>query len=225
MAILIVEDEERIAKILKEYLVRAGYQVRCLDCGDLVVSFVRQNSPVLILLDLMIPGIDGIEVCREVRRFSDVPIIMVTARAEEIDRLLGLEIGADDYVCKPFSPREVVARVKAVLRRFALRGSDKVFASGQIHLMDETHQAFVSGKEVRLTPCEYNLLKTFVSRPGRIFSRSELINSVQGYDFEGYDRTIDSHVKNLRKKISKYLPGEEVITTVYGVGYKLNIID
>jgi two-component system response regulator BaeR len=146
---------------------------------------------------------------------------MITARVEEIDRLLGLELGADDYICKPFSPREVVARVKAVLKRASAGPADKPLVVGEIRLIPETHQVLVRGHELRLTPCEYNLLKALLTRPNRIFSRNELINAVQGYDFEGYDRTIDSHVKNLPKKIARHLPGQEVVSTIYGVGYKL----
>ncbi len=220
--ILVAEDEVKIAGILQDYLEKAGFRVSCLERGDLVVPYVRQKQPALILLDLMLPGLDGMEVCREVRKFSDVPIIMITARVEEIDRLLGLELGADDYICKPFSPREVVARVKAVLRRVYAPPADKTLAAGEVSLMPETHQVLVRGHELKLTPCEYNLLKTLMSHPHRIFSRHELINIVQGYDFEGYERTIDSHIKNLRKKIAGYLPDQDVISTIYGVGYKLN---
>jgi two-component system, OmpR family, response regulator BaeR len=220
--ILVVEDESKIAATLKDYLVRAGYGVSCLDRGDAVVPFVRQSPPCLILLDIMIPGKDGMEVCRELRKFSDVPIIMITARVEEIDRLLGLELGADDYICKPFSPREVVARVKALLRRIYAPQVEKTLVAGEFSLNQATHQVLVGGQELKLTRCEYNLFKTLLGHPNRIFLRNELINMVQGYDFEGYDRTIDSHIKNLRKKIAKVLPGEEVISTIYGLGYKLN---
>jgi len=220
--ILVVEDEIKIVGVLKDYLTKAGYRVACLDRGDMVVPHVRQTPTSLILLDIMLPGLDGMEVCREVRKFSDVPIIMITARVEELDRLIGLELGADDYICKPFSPREVVARVKAVLRRMNPPQADRALAAGEVSLTPETRQAFVAGHELKLTPCEYNLLKTLLSHPNRIFSRNELINVVQGYDFEGYDRTIDSHVKNLRKKIAKYLPEKEVVTTIYGMGYRLN---
>jgi two-component system response regulator BaeR len=220
--ILVVEDEIKIAEILQDYLVKAGYRVFCLDRGDPVVSYVRQKQPALILLDLMLPGMDGMEVCREVRKISDVPIIMITARVEEMDRLLGLELGADDYICKPFSPREVVARVKAVLRRVYAPPADKTLVAGEVTLIPETHQVLVGGHELKLTPCEYNLLKTLLSHPNRIFSRHELINIIQGYNFEGYERTIDSHIKNLRKKIAGCLPGKGVISTIYGVGYKLN---
>jgi two-component system, OmpR family, response regulator BaeR len=220
--ILVAEDEVKIAGILQDYLEKAGFRVSCLARGDLVVPYVRQKQPALILLDIMLPGMDGMEICREVRRFSDVPIIMITARVEEIDRLLGLELGADDYVCKPFSPRELVARVKAVLRRVYAPPTDKTLLVGEISLIPETRQVLVGGHELKLTPCEYNLLKTLLGHPNRIFSRNELINVVQGYDFEGYERTIDSHIKNLRKKIALCLLGKEVISTIYGVGYKLN---
>jgi two-component system response regulator BaeR len=220
--ILVVEDEIKIAGILQDYLVKAGYRVLRLDRGDLVAPYVKEKQPALILLDLMLPGLDGMEICREVRKFSDVPIIMITARVEEIDRLLGLEFGADDYICKPFSPREVVARVKAVLRRVYAPPADKTLMVGEVSLIPETHQVLAGGHELKLTPCEFNLLKTLLSHPNRIFSRNELINVVQGYDFEGYERTIDSHIKNLRKKIAGYLPGKDVISTIYGVGYKLN---
>jgi two-component system response regulator BaeR len=220
--ILVVEDEIKITEILKDYLVSAGYRVSCLDRGDAVLSYVRQNHPSLILLDVMIPGINGWDVCRGIREFSNVPVIMITARVEEIDRLLGLALGADDYVCKPFSPREVVARVNAVLRRIYSADVQKTLEAAGLVMTEETRRVLAGGAELKLTPCEYNLLRMFLSRPGRIFSRNELINVVQGYDFEGYDRTIDSHVKNLRKKITKHLPGKEIISTIYGVGYRLN---
>jgi two-component system response regulator BaeR len=220
--VLVAEDEIKIAGILRDYLEKAGYRVACLHRGDSVVPHVKQTSPCLILLDLMLPGLDGMEVCREIRKFSAVPIIMITARVEEIDRLLGLELGADDYVCKPFSPREVVARVKAVLRRVYAPPAGKTLVAGEVSLIPETHQVLVGRHELKLTPCEYNLLKALLSHPNKIFARHELTNIVQGYDFEGYDRTIDSHVKNLRKKIARYLPGKEVISTIYGLGYRLN---
>jgi two-component system response regulator BaeR len=220
--ILVAEDEVKIAGLLQDYLSRAGYRVACLERGDLVIPYVRQQQPTLILLDIMLPGLDGMEVCREVRKFSNVPIIMITARVEEIDRLLGLELGADDYICKPFSPREVVARVKAVLRRTQSPPADKKLVVGDLSLIPEAHQVLIGGQELKLTPCEYNLLKTLLSHPNRIFSRNELINVTQGYEFEGYERTIDSHIKNLRKKIAGHLPEQDVISTIYGVGYKLN---
>ena len=220
--ILVVEDEIKIAEILKDYLVSAGWRVSCLDRGDLVLPHVKQNHPSLILLDIMIPGMNGLDVCRAIRQFSTVPIIMITARVEEIDRLLGLELGADDYICKPFSPREVVARVNAVLRRIYSPNAQKTLMAADLVITEETRQALAGGVELKLTPCEYNLLKMLLSYPDRIFSRNELIDAVQGYAFEGYDRTIDSHVKNLRKKIARSLPDKEIISTIYGVGYKLN---
>jgi two-component system response regulator BaeR len=220
--ILVVEDEVKIAEVLRDYLVRAGYRVTCLHDGDSVVSHVKQHAPGLLLLDIMIPGKDGMEVCREVRKFSEVPIIMITAKVEEIDRLLGLELGADDYICKPFSPREVVARVRAVLRRSRPQQAEALLKVGEIALDEERHQVLISGSEVKLTPCEFQLLKALLMHPNRVFSRGELLNLVQGYDFEGYDRTIDTHIKNLRKKVAVMAPDRELVSTVYGIGYKFN---
>jgi two-component system response regulator BaeR len=220
--ILIVEDEQKVAAILKEYLEKSGYRTTIAGRGDQAVAQVRKISPDMMLLDLMLPGMDGMAVCREVRKFSDIPIIMITAKVEEIDRLLGLEIGADDYVCKPFSPRELVARIKAVLRRTNPEPVGKNLAIGPIAIDEASHQAKVSDQELDLTPNEFRLLQVLISQPGRVFSRDELLSRVQGYDCDGYDRTIDSHIKNLRKKIATQLPGQEIITTVYGMGYKLS---
>lgn len=220
--ILIVEDEQKIAVLLKEYLEKAGYRASISGRGDQAVAQVRKSSPDLMLLDIMLPGLDGMAVCREVRKFSGIPIIMITAKAEEIDRLIGLEMGADDYICKPFSPREVVARVKAVLRRANPEPAGKNRVIGPISIHEASHQAKVGGEVLELTPSEFRLLQVLVSQPGRVFSREELLARVQGYDCEGYDRTMDSHIKNLRKKIAVCLPGQEIITTVYGMGYKLN---
>jgi len=221
--VLIVEDEKKIAAVLGDYLQGAGYKISFLERGDVVAGTVKKNRPDLILLDVMLPGMDGMEVCREVRKFSNVPIIMITARVEEIDRLIGLELGADDYICKPFSPREVVARVKAVLRRVHAEPAEDYIRLGPIVLNVETRQVTVEEQALELTPSEFGLLKVLMSHPNRVFSRNELLNQVQGYDFEGYDRTIDTHVKNLRKKIAEKLPNQEFIATVYGVGYKLTI--
>lgn len=218
--ILIVEDEKKIVELLRDYLQKAQYKVTFLERGDEVIASVRQNPPDLILLDIMLPGMDGMEVCREIRKFSTVPIIMITARIEEVDRLIGLELGADDYICKPFSPREVVARVKAVLRRVHAEPSGEKIKAGPFLLDAQTHQVTIDGLELELTPSEFGLLKVLMTHPARVFSRNELLNLVQGYDFEGYDRTIDTHIKNLRKKIAQQLPNVEVISTVYGVGYK-----
>jgi two-component system response regulator BaeR len=220
--ILVVEDEEKIANLLCDYLGAAGFRTSSQDRGDRVVARIKKDMPDLILLDIMLPGMDGMEVCREIRKFSNVPIIMITARVEEIDRLLGLELGADDYICKPFSPREVVARVKAVFRRLHAEPQADNLAVGPISLDADTHQVTIEKHILNLTPNEFGLLKVMMAHPNRVFSRSELINRVQGYDFEGYDRTIDTHIKNLRKKIAQRLPDREIISTVYGVGYKFN---
>lgn len=220
--ILVVEDEIKIADLLKDYLSKAGFRVTCATGGDEAIEMVKNMAPALILLDLMLPGMDGIAVCRETRHFSDIPIIMVTAKVEEVDRLVGLEIGADDYICKPFSPREVVARVKAVLRRARPDEAPRRLIAGPVILDENTRQVMIDGKPIRLTPSEFGLLNVLIASPGRVFSRSELLDKVQGYQFEGYDRTIDSHVKNLRKKIARKLPGNEVIVSIYGVGYKLS---
>jgi two-component system response regulator BaeR len=220
--ILVVEDEEKIAGLLCDYLKAAGFRTSTQSNGDHVLSQIQKGAPDLILLDIMLPGKDGMEICREIRQFSNVPIIMITARVEEIDRLLGLELGADDYICKPFSPREVVARVRAVFRRVHAEPREDHLVVGSISLDDETHQVMIDKNVLKLTPNEFGLLKIMMSRPNRVFTRSELINRVQGYDFEGYDRTIDTHIKNLRKKIARRLPGQDIISTVYGVGYKFN---
>ncbi len=219
--ILVIEDEVKIASLLRDYLDQAGFKVTCLERGDGAVDMIRRLSPALVLLDLMLPGTDGIAICREVRQFSDLPIIMITAKVEEVDRLVGLELGADDYICKPFSPREVVARVKVVLRRTRPGSPFQRLVAGPI-ILDEPHRRVtVDGTELSLTPSEFSLLQVLITAPGRVFSRGELLDRVQGYRFEGYDRTIDSHIKNLRKKIARVLPDREVIVTIYGAGYKL----
>ena len=218
--ILIVEDEEKIASLLCDYLKEAGFRTSTQNDGDRVIAQIKKDPLDLILLDIMLPGKNGMELCREIRQFSNIPIIMITARVEEIDRLLGLELGADDYICKPFSPREVVARVKAIFRRLQAEPKTHNLVVGSISLDDKTHQVMIAKQLLNLTPNEFGLLKIMMSQPNRVFSRSELINRVQGYDFEGYDRTIDSHIKNLRKKIAQKLPIQEIISTVYGIGYK-----
>ncbi len=221
--ILVVEDEIKIADLLRDYLEKSGYTVTWLDRGEEVLPHIRKQMPNLILLDLMLPGLNGMEICREIRKNWRVPIIMITAKVEEVDRILGLELGADDYVCKPFSPREVVARVNAVLRRTHAKVNDKQMVVGPIFIDQETFEVTVAGQALKLTPNEFALLRAIMTRPNRVFSRSELLDLVQGYEYEGYDRTIDTHVKNLRKKIDKALPGQEVIATVYGIGYKLTV--
>ena len=222
--ILIVEDEQKIAKLIGDYLEIAGFKTSRLERGDKVIPFIKRDRPDLILLDIMLPGMEGTDVCREIRKFANIPIIMITARVDEIDRLLGLELRADDYICKPFSPREVVARVKAVLRRaFPEPDTKRRLNAGPLTLEEDTHQVLIDDYNLNLTPSEFGLLSVFMSYPNRVFSRSELLDKVQGYQFEGYDRTIDSHVKNLRKKIAAKIPDMEIISTVYGVGYKFNL--
>lgn len=219
--ILIVEDEKKISELLRDYLNDAGFKVSCHDRGGQVVSSVRKSPPALILLDIMLPDMDGMDICREIRKFSNIPILMITARVDEVDRLIGLELGADDYICKPFSPREVVARVKAVLRRVSRPEAATKLVVGDLTLDSAVHRATLGQEILDLTPSEFSLLKVLMTHPDRVFSRTELLDKVQGYQFEGYDRTIDTHIKNLRKKIAERLPGREIIRTVYGVGYKL----
>ncbi|MBC8259987.1 MAG: response regulator [SAR324 cluster bacterium] len=224
-SILIVEDEIKIAELLQDYLKQSGYETWIVNRGDEVVPWLKKKEVDMILLDLMLPGMHGIEVCREIRKFSEVPIIMVTAQTEEIDRLLGLELGADDYISKPFSPREVVARVKAVLRRARQPVSaEDLLKTGGIKISEETHQIWLNDQEVTFTPVEFGLLKVLLSRPERVFTREELLNKVQGYDFMGYDRTIDTHVKNLRKKLAKH-GIDDCIVSIYGVGYRYHVSD
>jgi len=220
--ILIVEDEKKIAQVLRDYLEKTGFRVSWLDRGDKVIPAVKQDKPDLILLDIMLPGKDGMEVCQEIRRFSNVPIILLTAKVEELDRVLGLELGADDYICKPFSPREVVARIKTVLRRTAPPQPPEKLVAGPISLDAKWHQVLINGRELKLTPSEFGVLQVLLAQPNRVFSRGELAAQVQGYNFAGYDRTIDTHIKNLRKKLDTLLPGQEIIKTVYGLGYKFN---
>lgn len=215
--ILIVEDEEKIAQVLADYLHQAGFETHCLLDGIEVVQWIRSHQPRLILLDLMLPGRSGLEICKEVRYFSTIPIIMTTAKVEEIDRLLGLELGADDYICKPFSPREVVARVKTVLRR-----SGGVTPQTNGLILDEPRfRATLHGKELDLTSVEFTLLNLLASNPGRIYSRQQLMDHIYPDQRIVCDRTIDSHIKKLRKKIVVAAnPGEEFIQSLYGAGYK-----
>jgi two-component system response regulator BaeR len=215
--IMIVEDEPSVAGLLQDYLEDAGYRTRTIHNGLQVIEAVRETGPALILLDIMLPGKNGIDLCREIREFSRVPVIMVTARVEEIDRLLGLELGADDYICKPFSPREVVARVKAVLRR-AEAASAPVDTS--LTLDASRILAQWQGQDLNLTAVEYHLLGILASEPGRIFSRGQLMNRIYSDHRIVSDRTIDSHIKKLRKKIDAVAVGQELIHSVYGVGYK-----
>ena len=220
--ILIVEDEPKIADLLQKYLQNANFQTDWLANGTEVSAWVKAHSPALILLDVMLPGKDGLSVCKDIRQFSGVPIIMLTARVEEIDRLLGLELGADDYICKPFSPREVVARVKAVLRRgeSVTHASQTDTAPGAL-VLERDRLIVRSGQaEVSLTLVEFELLEILYKQPGRIFGRDQLMSKVYSDNRIVSDRTIDSHIKKLRKKLSDIAPDQEWIHSVYSVGYK-----
>ncbi|EEG06825.1 winged helix-turn-helix domain-containing protein [Pseudogulbenkiania ferrooxidans] len=219
--VLVVEDEPKLSRLLADYLAAAGFETACLADGLAVVPEVRRRLPDLILLDLMLPGRDGLDICRELRAFSDVPIVMVTARVEEIDRLLGLELGADDYICKPYSPREVVARVKAILRRSQRHGA--LPADAGLTIDEEGYQASWQGRRLELTPAEFRLLRTLASAPGRVFSRDQLLDHLYADHRVVTDRTVDSHIKNLRRKLEQAAPQQEMIRSVYGVGYKLEL--
>lgn len=219
--ILIVEDEPKLAALLADYLHASGYRSTIVANGLDAIPAIQTAMPDLMLLDLMLPGRDGIAICRELRTFSHVPVIMVTARVEEIDRLLGLEIGADDYICKPFSPKEVVARVAAMLRRVSYASLEPVPLTGLV--MDEDkHEATLNGQLLNLTPVEFRLLKTLHDHRSRVLSRDQLMS----YAYSDYrvvtDRTVDTHIKNLRRKLDQASPEHELIRSIYGVGYRFD---
>jgi two-component system alkaline phosphatase synthesis response regulator PhoP len=220
--VLIIEDEQELANVLKAYLERSGYEVHIAYRGDRGLEMWRTTNPDMVLLDLNLPGIDGIDIARQIRQEGDPPMIMVTARVEEVDRLLGLELGADDYITKPFSPREVVARVKAVLRR-----AQKVSVSlvevvkvGDLVIDPESHTVKQSEELLDLTPTEFSILLTMANQPGRAFSRLQLLESCQGVAYEGYERSIDAHIKNLRAKLGDDSKDPRYIETVFGIGYR-----
>lgn len=214
--ILLVEDEPKLAALVGDYLRAGGYQVDHLADGLAVIPAIRQNAYQLILLDLMLPGRDGLDICRELRGFSQMPLIMMTARVDEIDRLLGLELGADDYICKPFSPRELVARVKAVLRRTGAQAPNL-----GLELDARAFQARYKGVSLDLTPVEFRMLAALAVRPGQVLSRDQLMNHIYQDHRVVADRTVDSHVKNLRRKLTAVTPGQDPLRSVYGVGYSL----
>lgn len=222
--VLVVEDELKIAKVLLEYLHSGGFVATHLDRGDQVLEWVAANNPDLILLDIMLPGMSGLELCTELRKTSTVPIVMLTARVEEIDRLLGLQLGADDYICKPFSPREVLARVQAILRRVQMLRAEAVPDSPAgyrgLIIKPENFQAVLDGTALDLTPVEFRMLALLTQTPGRVYSRDQLMTTIYEDDRVVSDRTVDSHVKNLRKKLRVGFGDEEVIHSIYGVGYK-----
>jgi two-component system, OmpR family, response regulator BaeR len=224
--ILIVEDQPKLSTVLEDYLHLDGFTTTVIADGQAVMPFIRATPPSLMLLDLMLPGRNGMDICRELRQFSALPVIILTARIDEIDRLLGLEIGADDYVCKPFSPREVVARVKAILRRAAPAVASQPGAQPAPHGLkvdEQFHRALLDGKELKLTPIELRLLVLLMKSPGRIFPRDYLLNHLYDDHRVVTDRTIDSHIKNLRRKLQTVRPDSEPIASVYGVGYRLEI--
>ena len=219
-SILVVEDEKKISGIVKAYLEKEGYRVTLAETGKAALKSLKE-SPDLVILDLMLPDMQGEELCKVIREGSDVPVIMLTAKSGEEDRIKGLGIGADDYVIKPFSPRELVARVKAHLRR-TVRARRKIYSynNGGLRIDIENHEAFREGIPIVLTPTEFRILVSLAENPGRVLSRDQLVNIVLGYDFEGYDRTIDAHVKNLRHKVETNSKTPEFIQTVYAMGYK-----
>ncbi|MGB0712224.1 MAG: response regulator [Gammaproteobacteria bacterium] len=221
--VLIVEDEAKLASLLADYLSSAGYTPHIIGDGSEAVDWIRRERPDLIILDVMLPGRDGLDICRDVRGFSTAPIIMATARVEEIDRLLGLELGADDYVCKPYSPREVIARVKAQLRRVRM-STDNTRAPAPddrlISLHEESLRVIAGERTLELTTVEFALLHTLHGAPGRIFSRDQLMDRIYDDHRVVSDRTIDSHVKKLRKKLHELVPDRELIHSVYGAGYR-----
>ena len=218
--ILIVEDEEKLAKLLEDYLKQSSFETAILNRGDLVENWLSKNQCDLILLDLMLPGKDGMDVCKTIRQSSEIPIIMVTAKVEEIDRLIGLELGADDYICKPYSPREVVARVKAVLRR----ANNKILeTSSNITLNGNKLEISYKTSRQELTKVEFNLFKRLYDRPGIIFSRDQLMDSIYDNQHIVNDRTIDSHIKKLRRKLEQIGIKGESIHSVYGAGYRYEL--
>jgi two-component system response regulator BaeR len=218
--ILIVEDEPKLAALLRDYLRNAGFDTRHIADGAAVVASVQTAMPDLVLLDRMLPGRDGADICRELRTFTQVPVVMLTAKVEEVDRLLGLQLGADDYICKPFSPREVVARVQAILRRAGQWQASSPAPAAGLVLDEAGHGASYGGQALGLTAVEYRLLKTLVEQPGRVFSRNQLMDKL----YDDYrvitDRTVDSHVRNLRRKLDAVATERELIRSIYGVGYR-----
>ena len=216
--ILIVEDEVKLAKVLIDYLDQSDYKTSHLVNGNEVTAWVKKNKPDLILLDLMLPGTNGKEICKEIRAFSKTPIIMVTAMIDEIDRLIGLELGADDYICKPFSPKEVVARVKAVLRRTNADYLNE-FSENEFKVNHDAYSVQIKGKKLDLTPVEFRMLTMFIDRPGRVYNRDQILNTVFDDGRIVLDRTVDTHIKNLRQKLKDANPEKDYIRSIYGIGY------
>ena len=221
--IFVVDDEPQIVKVLKAYLEKAGYQVVTASDGSAVLSIFQREKPDFLILDLNLPGMDGLDLCRAIRRDSNIPILMLTARVEETDRLIGLELGADDYVIKPFSPREVVARVKTIFRRTTAEPEKQnVIQVGDLVIDLEQHTIKLAGGPIELTPTEFEILVTLAKQPKRVFTRLQIMEQAQGDAFEGYERTIDAHIKNIRLKMEPNPKKPIYIQTVFGLGYKLD---
>ena len=222
--VLVVDDEEHIVELARLYLAREGYQVEGVSDGALAMGRFAQLKPDLVVLDIMLPGVDGLTLCREIRKTSQVPIIMLTARDEVTDKVVGLELGADDYLTKPFHPQELVARAKALVRRARIEPDQpKVVRAGMLEIDQERHEVRFGEKRVQLRPKEFDLLSLLARHPGRVFQRSELLDLVWGYDFPGYTRTVDVHVQQLREKLELAGVSQPSIGTVWGVGYKLEL--
>ncbi|MBM2825626.1 MAG: DNA-binding response regulator [Dehalococcoidales bacterium] len=220
--ILVVDDEKKIVEIVKAYMEREGYEVSAAYDGKAALAAAKQQSPDLVILDLMLPQVSGWDVCRALRAESNIPVIMLTARDDVTDKIVGLELGADDYVTKPFDPKELVSRVKAVLRRTTTRSATQpVLKLADLLINLEKRDVRRHGESIELTPMEFDLLATLAKNPGRVFSRMQLLDTVQGVAYEGYERTIDSHIKNLRKKIEPNASRPRYVITVHGVGYKV----
>ena len=216
--ILIVEDEVKLSKVLVDYLNQSNYKTAHLINGNEVITWVKKNNPDLILLDLMLPETNGKDICKDIRAFSKTPIIMVTAMIDEIDRLIGLELGADDYICKPFSPKEVVARVKAVLRRTNADYLNE-FSENEFKVNHDAYSVQIKGKKLDLTPVEFRMLTMFIDHPGRVYNRDQILNTVFDDGRIVLDRTVDTHIKNLRQKLKDANPEKDYIRSIYGIGY------
>ena len=219
--ILIVDDEPKIVRLVADYLEDGGFSVVTARTGDEALMRARADAPDLVVLDLGLPGLDGLDVTRAIRRIGELPIIMLTARDDETDRIIGLELGADDYVTKPFSPRELVARVRAVLRRHARAGDQHVLRVGDLELDEPRRRVARAGDPVELTATEFSMLAFMARQPGRVFTRSQLLDAIHGVAFESYERAIDAHVKNIRRKLEPDPRAPRYLLTVYGVGYRL----
>jgi DNA-binding response OmpR family regulator len=220
--VLIVDDDKKIADLLKAYFTKENFTVLTSYDGIDALLAIKTHKPDLVILDLMLPGIDGFELLKRLRKDSNIPVIMLTARDEETDKLIGLEIGADDYIAKPFSPREVVARAKVVLRRVnSFQDFSKEVKVGEITVDLKKYEVKKNGRLIELTPIEFKIFELLCQNPGQVYSRLQIIEKVQGYEFDGYDRTVDAHIKNIRKKIEENPQKPEYLVTVFGIGYKL----